>query len=142
MQHPAIGTIHGFSRFAPGFTHFLNQLKERFVQFAEVGYLRRPIVHFEVDVARIFTFIIKNIEIDPKIWQFPVIAYINFDGFSSRMGETTIQIFNIMPVNQIPTIESFKIKEQKFGDMWVNNLQNEIDLEQRVLAAEAKGVNI
>ena len=32
--------------------------------------------------------------------------------------------------------------QNKFGDMWVNNLQNEIDLEQRVLAAEAKGVNI
>lgn len=98
--------------------------------------------HMVANTRQQFTHIIKKIEIDTKIWQFPVIAYINFDGFSSRMGETTIQIFNIMPVNQIPTIESFKIKEQKFGDMWVNNLQNEIDLEQRVLAAEAKGVNI
>ena len=98
--------------------------------------------HITANTRQQFTHIIKKIEVDTKIWQFPVIAYINFDGFSSRMGETTIQIFNIMPVNQIPTIESFKIKEQKFGDMWVNNLQNEIDLEQRVLAAEAKGVNI
>ena len=98
--------------------------------------------HITANTRQQFTYIIKKIEVDTKIWQFPVIAYINFDGFSSRMGETTIQIFNIMPVNQIPTIESFKIKENKFGDMWVNNLQNEIDLEQRVLAAEAKGVNI
>ncbi len=98
--------------------------------------------HITANTRQQFTHIIKKIEVDTKIWQFPVIAYINFDGFSSRMGETTIQIFNIMPVNQIPTIESFKIKENKFGDMWVNNLQNEIDLEQRVLAAEAKGVNI
>jgi hypothetical protein len=98
--------------------------------------------HMTANTRQQFTHIIKKIEVDTKIWQFPVVAYINFDGFSSRMGETTIQIFNITPVNQIPTIESFKIKEQKFGDIWVNNLQNEIDLEQRVLAAEAKGVNI
>ena len=37
MQHSAIGTIHGFSRFAP-VSLTSNQLKERFVQFAEVGY--------------------------------------------------------------------------------------------------------
>ena len=98
--------------------------------------------HMVANTRQQFTHIIKKIEIDTTVWQFPVIAYINFDESSSRMGETTIQIFNIMPVTQIPTIESFKIKEQKFGDMWVNNLQNEIELEQRVLAAEAKGVNI
>ena len=98
--------------------------------------------HMVANTRQQFTHILKKIEIDTTVWQFPVIAYINFDESSSRMGETAFQIFNITPLNQIPTIESFKMKEQKFGDVWVKNLQNEIDLEQRVLAAEAKGVNI
>ena len=97
--------------------------------------------HMTANTKQQFTHIIKRIEIDTKIWQFPVIAYINFDEFLSRQGEPTIQIFNITPLNQIPTVESFKIKEQKFGDVWIKNLQNEIELEQRVLVAEAKGVN-
>ena len=98
--------------------------------------------HMVANTRQQFTHIIKKIEIDTNVWQFPVIAYINFDESSSRMGETAFQIFNIMPVTQIPTIKSFKIKEQKFGDIWVNNLQNEIDLEQHCLALDTRGVNI
>jgi hypothetical protein len=98
--------------------------------------------HMTANTRQQFTHIIKKIEVDTKIWQFPVVAYINFDDLSSRLGDFGIQIFNIMPLDQLLTVDSLKSKEQKFGDMWVNNLQNEIDLEQRVLAAEAKGVNI
>ena len=94
--------------------------------------------HMTANTRQQFRHIIKKIEIDTNVWQFPVIAYINFDGFSSRQGETTIQIFNITPLNQIPTIESFKLKEQKFGDVWVKNLQREIDIEQRILRAESR----
>ena len=98
--------------------------------------------HMTANTKQQFTHIIKKIEIDPKVWQFPVVAYINFDDLSSCLGDFGIQIFNIMPLDQLLTVDSLKSKEQKFGDMWVDNLQNEIELEQRVLAAEAKGVNI
>ena len=84
MQHPAIGTIHGFSRFASGFTHLLNQLKERFIQFAEVGYLGRPIVHFEVDVARIFTV--------PRREEFVIPDALKISRLSARLRRTDQQV--------------------------------------------------
>lgn len=83
-------------------------------------------------------FNIKRIEIDTNVWRFPVIAYVNFDEIMFRTGDCNLSIFNIMPLNQIPTIESLKQKEQKFKDMWIKNLQNEIDIEQRILRAESR----
>ena len=54
MQHPAIGSIHDAGGFAACFADFAYQTEQGFVQFAQIGDFRGPIVHFEVDVAGVF----------------------------------------------------------------------------------------
>ena len=54
VQHPAIDAIHITSRLFTLLVTLANQFEQRFVQFRQIRDLRRPVVHLEIDVRRVF----------------------------------------------------------------------------------------
>ena len=54
VQHPAIHTIHVASSLLALLVYFSNQFEQRLVQFCQVSNLRGPVVHFKIDVRRVF----------------------------------------------------------------------------------------
>ena len=54
MKCPSPATIHRFCRFLSGDAYIFHHFKKRLVTFTQIGYFRRPIVHFYIYVCRIF----------------------------------------------------------------------------------------
>ena len=54
VQHPAFHAIHIASRLLALFVYLADELEQGFVQLCQVGDLRGPVVHLEVDVRGVF----------------------------------------------------------------------------------------
>ena len=54
MEHPSVGAIHTGCRLAPCLADFPDEPEKGFVHLRQVGHLRRPVVHLEVDVGGVF----------------------------------------------------------------------------------------
>ena len=55
MCHPTFSIIKNFSSFTTCNCQVSHHIKERFMRFTQVGYFSRPVVHFSIDINRIFT---------------------------------------------------------------------------------------
>ena len=54
MQHPTIGTIHLACCLTTCHADLTNQAEEGFVQLCEIGDLRGPVIHLQIDVRGVF----------------------------------------------------------------------------------------
>ena len=55
MSHPATCSVNSFSSFLAIYTQIAHHIKKRLVVFRQVCYFGRPVIHFRININRIFT---------------------------------------------------------------------------------------
>ena len=53
MEHPAVGAVHHLRTLLAGLAHLADEAEEGLVEVGQISDFRRPVVHFQVDVAGI-----------------------------------------------------------------------------------------
>jgi len=55
MSHPATCSVNSFSSFLAAYAQIANHIKKRLVVFRQVCHFGRPVIHFRINIDRIFT---------------------------------------------------------------------------------------
>ena len=78
MRHPSSGTIHIFCRLPAGNGHVQYHLQKGFMQFSQVCFFCRPVIHFCIDVDGVLTI--------PGRIQFVIPDALQVSGLSTGLG--------------------------------------------------------